>query len=911
MESDDDQRYWLREVNAAREEYHNSIYLYIRSLWEVIIGSRQREEDEPPYLSARGSGGSTSGGEWDSFTEINEAVTQVKVKGRKKVTGLPGESAAPKRYLRGRLASRDEARKSSSRHLIESPSQYRNNTSKPAFRPAQRHPTIPALTDETSFFPSSPQNWKSPVLQSDSMMNRGRRVVDRQQPISPLRLLWEDARSSVRVSYSRRRRNHTKKMVFSPLKHLSVPIAENGKESKGGDMMARGEIKSHPYIVGDTETNNTDNDGGNGDGDANVGKPNNDEENEKLEGINLSVSLLIVEMVRERALLRFCVRHLRWNVCRWKRLRVESQWRYQYYRERRVFGAWRAAACRSRTCTSHVISVWSAYCARRRRNRQCIHPFVMQLTNRRLARKIIELRRLVPLLWWWRTRLAHRLRLREMEHMATGFYRGRDPQRPPTYRTFPFPSALSEDLKEEDSNQNVYPDSGGFGSHIALPSAETQESFQMKECFHRWKARAELALCKKLATWAYRSRLLRLVCKRLKYHFARMVPVLYQKSPCVRMTQTPSRNDHNHPTSPRPLHLEDLQGSDEISAVASVLDDKLRPMLPHAPCMEESVEVAHQRVRSGGHANTFHGRTSCMNPRGPPGRHDLVTNDSPSPSAHGSEEDGAVAHAPKTLLCPIPFLDAAPEREPGSSVTRHKMNCAISILMHHRRRQIFEKWRYQVVCRQADRFYLLGLRRRILEHWLNRLGLRCRRRKILEEAWGRWMSCLQQRREIQLAEGLHKIRVLRFVFLQWRCHFKAQHGRSTSIKRACLEQWRIAFFERHRLIDFFSKKRSACFSWWRFRVDQRQKRLSCTLLSTSIRETVLLLCCLRRWQLRKKMVERINMKTKILSDLRKERVVSSCFHMWKKRCCRCCSREHNLTAEQRGVVSREFILKKS
>lgn len=218
-----------------------------------------------------------------------------------------------------------------------------------------------------------------------------------------------------------------------------------------------------------------------------------------------------------------------------------------------------------------------------------------------------------------------------------------------------------------------------------------------------------------------------------------------------------------------------------------------------------------------------------------------------------------------------------------SPIARHKMNCVNKIMRYHQRRIIFQKWCSKLADRQADQFYLRSLREQALGRWIRALGYRYRRRMCREQAWLKWSTCLQRRRQLHFAEDRHHTHVLRLVFTRWITSFMIHHDRNTVVKRFCMEQWKLAWFKRKLAERTSSQTQRACWVWWRLRADQRQRRLSCALLATSIRETVLLVCCLRRWQSRKKWMDRVNLKTHILNDLRNERVLSICFQKWKRR----------------------------
>lgn len=633
--------------------------------------------------------------------------------------------------------------------------------------------------------------------------------------------------------------------------------------------------------------------------DAILGHSSDSEAKDDLDSLRLSmelkqsVSLLIVEQSRERALLRLCFWILRWSTKRQKLLRFVVEKRGIFYCRLQIWKMWETTAVRRQRVKGEVILHWQRYTASRLAQHAQLSGFLSGLRNRAYASSRVMCQRLFRFWRVWVYRLYSRNCYRE-QTIAAEQFRLQDKH----VKTVISTTAV----REEETN--------GYGKppqfHIEKKeenSGFVDPSIPVKRCYKRASIcsayyldsedNADLLACTSLWRTVSREEYPFLCIQSAAASHAIMASSkLFSSSTSWGLPKMFLYHPHYHDvilskTSFRPF----LQTLGVTKALffywKKRVERHLSSLLGDWIARERQIFVALDRWKSRYIAATEDGAIQdCLQAKND--RKDKM-----------KEEEG---EGEKSFVMLTEIRDTARNRQTlgrrvllpqrsGSEgpIISAKFSChyKLKILTEAHsfstRQWAFDRWQKRFILRQGDWFYLHSLQSKVLRRWRTALRyhmwVNCQRR----EWWSWWRRRVQVREAGRVARCWHQQNLLYRCWVLWNCESTIQSQNRRNGLRWCIDRWKSRFLRRrwnpngrvwllqHNVLKL-----------WQSRAKEVRQRRATMLLADSIHKTVMLIFLFHRWRKLKQKKDRVNLKLRVLTDLHDEKLRKDCFYRWKR-----------------------------
>ncbi|CAD2216660.1 hypothetical protein ADEAN_000412200 [Angomonas deanei] len=221
--------------------------------------------------------------------------------------------------------------------------------------------------------------------------------------------------------------------------------------------------------------------------------------------------------------------------------------------------------------------------------------------------------------------------------------------------------------------------------------------------------------------------------------------------------------------------------------------------------------------------------------------------------------------------------------EKDSSLTVLKEKCAARVEQGRLLRRAFTLWVERYENKMVNAFRDRHVRLTVMRTWVLRTFHRVELKRQRNEVWQAIQSKSKDALMDRVADTAYTRCLIVPVWRTWRNELSARRWHRFHLAAKCLRRWWDRKEDRqikhHR--DWIVKQ--DVFSLWVRRARTRALLQDGVLIADTIRETVLLLCCLRRWRARKERKKSIRLSTSILEELELEKTCRYCFEKWKRR----------------------------
>lgn len=609
------------------------------------------------------------------------------------------------------------------------------------------------------------------------------------------------------------------------------------------------------------------------------------------EMLQQSVSLLVVEEAREQALLRFCLRALKWSTERRRQLRCEISKRGTFYRQREIFSMWQSVASRRRHLKSETVLHWQRFVASRVAQRYLILPFLCEVRDRVAALHKVRTQRLFRLWRLWVYRLYMQKRHHELVATADQFFMKCHKGETWTYR-LSMPTEKTEKLLNQNSSQNLAQEKSAEKNASWLASVPPLYTSEENLCFYPPCSAQQAGSSHS----PFAASLWRVVSEE---EFFLMRKLNLVSPPPTTLTSTFEFSDSGNPWLSKKFlyhphyHETILFSTSSFSyphafGVTKALFSFWKSRVEHQLCFRLSEWIQQQRLlslcwsrwkRKHTHSRQLEVSRSCTDQN--PFQEGTRGNYLARKVEIFTSKEKSLWWKPRGTP-PERFSSLPPALSMNFSC-RGKLKMTFRLKSLYMLQWIFDRWRACFTLRQGDWYYLLSIRAKVLQRWRTELRYRVWVRCEKREWWIWWRRRVKAREALNAAVCWHRQNVLHRLWQQWKCETIIHRERRLQIARQCIMHWKCRFFESrwehlHRIILLRKK-----FELWFDRTEQLQRRKSTMLLADSIHKTVMQIFLFHRWCKLKLKRDRVRLKLCILADLQDEKLQRECFFQWRRR----------------------------
>ncbi|CCW68890.1 unnamed protein product [Phytomonas sp. Hart1] len=492
-----------------------------------------------------------------------------------------------------------------------------------------------------------------------------------------------------------------------------------------------------------------------------------------------SVSLIILDLGRKRALAVFFLRYLRLQAYQRRILLEEFQWRYTYRLQWNMLQKWCGLACSQRThrltLLKHVVDHWQNVVARQKSLHSLMQRFHARLIDSLRDTKICKATQRRKFFLGWRNKFTKCRVMRAMNDAADSFRLSKDEDRTGGGGTAPktqyLPVFYSKDGLEEVKNP--------WCSDTLI-------------CVLRhWKNKMVQRLKTRLADLQYAQYMKRHVFKKFK--------------------QIANRNR---------------------TSVSTQMTLHPPPLLP---IPTQGFETVGESPLNRDNRTTY----QC----GP------IVNVMPSP----------------------------PE------VWHYKEKMALQVVQTIQLRRTYRQWWQHYQCRRGSLHYNRKIQLSTMRRWMSSLARRRIDRLTCQAVLDCWREKLHKRSLESMAADIYVRSAVSRTFYIWRLNFMFRSRTNSVTMRWCLQQWweRAALRIGERTLTIHHRER--LFYGWKARASFRGRCRAFLLLADRLRETNLLVHCIRIWSKKVKNMQKTQAMCGIIERLNLEHRREVCFFKWKRR----------------------------
>lgn len=608
------------------------------------------------------------------------------------------------------------------------------------------------------------------------------------------------------------------------------------------------------------------------------------------EVLQQSVSLLVVEEAREQALLRFCLRALKWSTERRRLLRCEIRERAVFWRQREILSMWQSATSRRRHLKSETVHHWQRFVASRAAQRSLLLQFFCGVRDRVAAFRMVRSQRLFRLWQLWMYRLYMQKRHHELVATADQFL-----MKSRRSETWTYPLTVNAERTKKDSNKNV---------------SQNLIQEEMAEKNRKWLASVPLLrtseqslgfyfpYCAQYAGSSHSSFAASLWRAVSEEDFFLMRK---QNAACPPTTLTSASefSDFGYPWLSKKFlyhphyHETILLSTSSFShphllGVIKALFLFWKKRVEHQLCFRLSEWIHQQRqlsvcwgrwkrkhvislqidaTRSSTYQEPFREGTICK----------YLARKVEIMSRKEKAERLKCRGTPSERLSSLPLAVCI------NFSCRGKLKMMSRLQSLSTLQWAFDRWQVCFTLRQGDWYYLLSIRAKVLQRWRTGLRYRVWVRFERREWWAWWKRRVKAREALGAAVCWHRQNLLYRLWQLWKCETIIHRERRLQRVRLCMIHWKCKFFvsrwEHFHRILILRKNLER----WFDRTEQLQRRKCIMLLADSIHKTVMQVFLFQRWRKLKLKRDRVTLKLCILSDLHDEKLQKECFFQWRRR----------------------------
>lgn len=218
-----------------------------------------------------------------------------------------------------------------------------------------------------------------------------------------------------------------------------------------------------------------------------------------------------------------------------------------------------------------------------------------------------------------------------------------------------------------------------------------------------------------------------------------------------------------------------------------------------------------------------------------------------------------------------------------AGLAKYKNNCARRVSQGAILSRTFRWWRERFRSRQAGRFYRQHGRVAAVRQWLQRLAHRRQQHETRRAMWYVWVDRYRDRQWRRGAVAISAHCLLRATLQRWYLRWTAAAGARQGCLLFCVRQWRDRAAVRSTQRVLAASKHLRLWHRWRQRTELQVYRRTTWVVADTVRETILLLHCVRWWCRRTSQARTLRLSAEVLEGLSQERSLRLCFHKWRRR----------------------------
>ncbi|CCW61425.1 unnamed protein product [Phytomonas sp. EM1] len=495
--------------------------------------------------------------------------------------------------------------------------------------------------------------------------------------------------------------------------------------------------------------------------------------------VGSSVSLLILEVARKRALAVLFLRQLRLRAYQRRLLLEEFQWRRNYCLQWNTLRRWctfaRVRQSHKRTLLKRTVDHWQIVVECQKRLRTFIQRFLTGINDRLRAIAVIKETRQRFFFLHWRSKFTKRRVMCAMSSAADSFRFSKDADIVGSGGAAPRKQYLTV-----------------FSSKDGLEEGEKSRCSHALRCaYGHWKGKTE---------------------ERLKARFAESRYVQFMKWRVFeKLKQAINRNKTS------------------VSTQATPHSPSFLPMLINCTCAASELLL------------------------------------------------DATGRALSQRFRTVNIISSPPE------VWCHKDKMAFQVAQTTLIRRIYRQWHRRYLCRRGGWYCIRKIQFVTMRRWMDLMARRRLDHATCHAVLNCWREKLHRRRLEGMATSVCARNTISRTFYTWRLNFTFRSRNNIETMRWCLQQWweRAALQIGARTLAIHHRQR--LFYKWRTRTSARARCRALLLLADTLRETILLVGCIRVWWQKVRDVQKTRTMCGIIEQLNLEHRREVYFLKWKRK----------------------------